>query len=139
MVLPLTDGLTITPEVELIEEAQLPTRTYKLDFVKGRCGGLVEGKEAMEQAAFKALNTIRFRHLIYSDDYGFENMVGHAELFVRGDLPRRIKEAILQDERFTEVENLQLDFISKEEVEVTCDLVTLYGKVQVLKEAISLV
>ena len=100
---------------------------------------MVEGKEAMEQAAFKILNTVRFRHLIYSDNYGFENMVGHAELFVRGDLPRRIKEAILQDERFTEVQNLKLDFISKEEVEVTCDLMTLYGKVQVLKEAISLV
>ena len=45
----------------------------------------------MEQAIYKVLDTIRYKHLIYTSRYGFEPMIGEDEIYVRGDLPRRIK------------------------------------------------
>ncbi|KYG90785.1 hypothetical protein A0U40_18095 [[Bacillus] sp. KCTC 13219] len=137
MVVP-TGDITITPEVEVEDAAQLPTRTYQLDFVRGRCGGFIDGQKAMEQAIFKVLNTVRFKYLIYSNDYGFENMIGHDELYVRGDLGRRIQEALLQDERITSLSNFQLEFVTKEDVLVDLVAHTIYGDVQLLKEAVRL-
>ncbi|UKJ43444.1 DUF2634 domain-containing protein [Lysinibacillus sp. ACHW1.5] len=135
MVVP-TEAITITPEIEVIDAVELPTRTYHLDFKKGCCTGFIDGQKAMEQAIFKALNTIRFEHLIYTNNYGFQNMVGYDELYVRGDLARRIHDAILQDERITSLENFSLEFTSKEDVLVTFIARTIYGDVSLLKEAI---
>lgn len=137
MVLPIGE-ITVTEELEVIDTALLPTRTYHLDFERGRCTGMIDSQKAMEQAIFKVLNTLRFAHLIYSDDYGFENMIGYEELFVRAELPRRIKEALLQDERITAVENFRLEF-EKDEVLVTFTCPTLYGDVVVLREGINFV
>ncbi|MES1046298.1 DUF2634 domain-containing protein [Heyndrickxia oleronia] len=137
MVLPV-GGITVTEDLEVVSEAQLPTRTYKLDFERGRCTGFIDRKEAMEQAILKVLRTKRFAHLIYSDDYGFQDMIGHEHLFVRGELPRRIKEALLQDERITSIENFKLDF-EKDEAFVSLTALTIYGDVNVLREAIPFV
>lgn len=137
MVLPV-GGITVTEDLEVVNEAQLPTRTYKLDFERGRCTGFIDRKEAMEQAILKVLRTKRFAHLIYSDDYGFQDMIGHERLFVRGELPRRIKEALLQDERITSIENFKLDF-EKDEAYVSLTAITIYGDVNVLREAIPFV
>ncbi|MEG0261165.1 MAG: DUF2634 domain-containing protein [Lysinibacillus sp.] len=136
MVLP-TGGILISNEIEVIDAAeQLPTKTYKLDFDKGTCRGFIEGKEAMEQAIFKVLNTIRFKHLIYSDDYGFEDMVGYERLYVRGELPRRITEALLQDERIKSIEDMLIEF-SSDEALASFTAITIYGDVHLLREGIS--
>ncbi|WP_042472775.1 DUF2634 domain-containing protein [Bacillus ndiopicus] len=135
MVVP-TGDITIIPDIEVEDASQLPTRTYQLDFVRGRCGGFVDGQKAMEQAIFKVLNTVRFKHLIYSDDYGFENMIGHDELYVRGDLGRRIQEALLQDERIISISDFRLEFVTKEDVLVDLVAHTIYGDVHLLKEAV---
>lgn len=137
MVLPV-GNITVTENFEVISEAQLPTRTYKLDFERGRCTGFIDRKEAMEQAILKVIRTKRFAHLIYSDNYGFQDMIGQDRLFVRGELPRRIKEALLQDERITAIENFKLDF-EKDEAYVSLTAVTIYGDVDVLREAIPFV
>ncbi|MBG9657812.1 DUF2634 domain-containing protein [Cytobacillus firmus] len=137
MVLPV-ENITVTEDFEVISEAQLPTRTYKLDFERGRCTGFIDRKTAMEQAILKVIRTKRFAHLIYSDNYGFQDMIGRDRLFVRGELPRRIKEALLQDERITAIENFRLDF-EKDEAYVSLTAVTIYGDVDVLREAIPFV
>lgn len=134
MVLPV-GNITVTEDLEVISGAELPTRTYKLDFEKGRCAGFIDRKAAMEQAIRKVLSTKRFAHLIYSDDYGFQNMIGRDRLFVQGELPRRVKEALLQDERITSIENFKLEF-NKDEAFVSLRADTIYGDVDVLREAV---
>lgn len=138
MVLPLSENIAITEETEVLDSANLPTKTYKLDFERGRCAGMIDGLEAMEQAIYKMFHTKRFAHLIYSDNYGFENMIGENEIFVRGDLPRRIREMLLQDERITSVDDFILDFV-KDEAYVSLTAVTIYGDVRVLREVIPFV
>ncbi len=135
MALP-TEAITITPDIEVMDAVELPTRTYYLDFKRGCCSGLIDGQKAMEQAIFKALNTIRFEHLVYTNNYGFQNMMGFDELYVRGDLGRRIQDALLQDERITSLENFSLEFTSKDDVLITFIARTIYGDVSLLKEAI---
>lgn len=137
MVLPIGE-IVVTEELEVVSEAQLPTKTYKLDLTKGRSAGQIDRKEAMEQAIMKVLQTKRFAHLIYSDDYGFENMIGYERLFVQGELPRRIKEALLQDERIASINNFKLVF-ERDEAFVSLSAVTIYGDVEVLREAIPFV
>ncbi|MDQ0269929.1 DUF2634 domain-containing protein [Cytobacillus purgationiresistens] len=137
MVLP-EGGIIVTENLEVVDEADLPTLTYKLDFIRGRCAGMVGGRRAIEQAIFKILQTVRFAHLIYSDDYGFENMMGYEELFARAELPRRIEESLFQDERITAIENMNLEF-NKDEVMVTFTAITNYGDVEVLREGIPFV
>lgn len=133
MVLPISENVVIEEETEVISTADLPTKTYKLDFERGRVTGMIEGLEAIEQAIFKELNTQRFAYMIYSDDYGFENMIGEDEIFVRGELPRRITEAILQDERITSIEYFTLFFV-EDAAWVKFTAVTIYGDVDVLRE-----
>ena len=55
MNLPTIETLSLTKEIEVIDAADLPTRTYKLDVENGRCGGFVEGLEAMKQAIYKII------------------------------------------------------------------------------------
>ncbi|QNK89447.1 DUF2634 domain-containing protein [Sporosarcina sp. resist] len=137
MVLPIGE-ITVLEDMEVIDTAQLPTRTYQLDFKRGRCTGMIDGLKAMEQAVFKVLQTKRFGHLIHSDDYGFEGMIGRDQLFVHGELPRRIKEALLQDERIVTLENFRLEF-EKDVAYVSFSCPTLYGDVVVLREVIDYV
>lgn len=132
MVLP-TGDFTVTDDVEVIEEATLPTKTYRLDFEKGLCLGMTDGLEAIRQAIFKVLSTIRFEHLIYSDDYGFENPIGKDEIFVRAEMPRSIHETLLQDERIISIENFEMD-IKGDTGNVTFTALTTYGDVDILQE-----
>lgn len=137
MVLP-EEGITLTEDMEVIEEENAPNKTYKLDFSRGRCRGFIDGREAMEQAVFKMLNTRRFAHLIYSDDFGFESLIGYEQLFVRGELPRRIEEALLQDDRITSIEDMTLEFI-KDKAYISFTAKTVYGDVNVLRGVIPFV
>ena len=54
------------------EEAEKPTRTYRLDLDSGRIIGTIDGIEAVNQAIRKAIITARYKCLIYDDDYGGE-------------------------------------------------------------------
>ena len=137
MVLPI-ESITLTEELETIESSEMATRTFKLDFAKGRCAGFIDGRRAIEQSILISLNTNRFAHLIFSDDFGFENMTGHERLFVAGELPRRIEEAVLHDERITAVENFKLEF-EGDSATVSFTALTIYGDVEVLKGGIPIV
>lgn len=109
MVIP--QGTTIPSEVEITEEQQ-PSLTYGIDLERNRIKGMVDGLEAVKQAVFLILQTERYRHLIYSSDYGseLEGLIGKDPLFVRSEFKRRITEALLQDDRIEDVTNFSIRF-----------------------------
>jgi hypothetical protein len=126
MVLPVGD-FTVIEDVEVIDPLTLPTKTYRLDFEKGCCAGMIDDVEALKQWMFKVLSTIRFNHIIYSDEYGFEEMIGKEQIYVRAELPRRVKEALLINERITAIEDMTLFFQDdKCLLKYTC--ISVYGK-----------
>lgn len=91
-------------------ESQRTSATYSLDFDSGRMGGRIDGLSAVKQAVFKILQTQRYKFAIYSFDYGFEKegLIGAAPGLIRAEMIRRVKEALLQDDRITDVADFQI-------------------------------
>lgn len=84
---------------------QMPTRTYRVDFSLGQAGGNIDGQRAMEQAVYKVLQTQLGGYPIYDDSYGMElcGLIGREQGYVESEVKRRIQEALLADERITQV------------------------------------
>jgi len=114
-----------------VEEVQQPSKTYRLDFEKGRIFGMTDGLEAVKQAVFKILQTDRFRYLIYSPDYGMEwnGLIGANPAFIRSELRRRITEALTQDDRIDSVTDFQID-ITGDTATVRFTVVSTFGSFQ---------
>lgn len=67
--------------------------------------GMCDDIEAMKQAIFKIINTERYKYLIYDWNYGIElnDLIGKPIPYVYAEIERRIKEALLADNRIKEV------------------------------------
>ncbi|GIP59684.1 DUF2634 domain-containing protein [Paenibacillus sp. FSL W8-0186] len=110
-------------------EAALETsRTYGIDFHKGRCTGMIDGLDAVRQAVYKILQTDRFTHLIYDANFGSElsGLQGQSQGYVRSEINRLIKEALLADNRISGVENMQIT-ITGDEAVATFTVVSIFG------------
>lgn len=98
-----------------------PSNTYKMTIEEERVDGkIVDEVEAVKQAVYKILNTERYKHIIYSTDYGVElaDLFGKPIPYVLPEIPRRITEALLVDDRIKKVDNFELDYNKKGDV--TC-------------------
>ncbi|WP_245583454.1 DUF2634 domain-containing protein [Paenibacillus assamensis] len=121
-------------ELELPEEQT--SRTYRLDVQKGRITGFVDEIEAVKQAVFKVLQTERFVYLIYSWNYGIElNVVmGENEAVVRSELKRIVTEALLADERITDVTDFSIHMVDRRTAAVEFTVVSIFGQVRIAEE-----
>ncbi len=90
-------------------EAAQPSRTYRIDFDSGRMRGMIDGESALRQFIRKAVATARYRYLIYDGRYGCEadQIIGAnvTDELLRAELPRVIREALIYDERISDVSN----------------------------------
>jgi len=104
-------GTIIPANLEIVEEQQ-PSLTYGIDFDRGRVVGMVDGLEAVKQAVFLILQTERYRHLIFSPDYGseLEGLIGRDPLYVQSEIKRRIREALMHDDRIEDVTDFSIRF-----------------------------
>lgn len=98
-----------------IEEIQIPTRTYKIevrvDGLDDRINGYSDGLDAIRQTIYLILNTERYEYIIYSWNYGVEllDLFGKPMNYVMSEIPRRVKEALTQDDRISDVTNFEFD------------------------------
>lgn len=102
----IPQGAQITESKDDVARTVAPSKTYELDLAGGRIGRLgMDGREAVKQAIHKALSTRRYEYLIYSSDYGMEwspeGLAGRS--MVESELERWIREALMPDDRITEV------------------------------------
>lgn len=118
--------------IETVSEEQV-TRTYKIDFKKGRVGGIIDGKEALKQAIYKAIITARFRFPIYDDQYSCElkDLIGEdisRELF-ETEVRRVIIDALIYIEEVVDVRDFD---ITREgnKVHITFTVDSIYGEIQ---------
>lgn len=114
-----------------------PSKTYKLNSDTQTIVGYCEGREAIEQAIYLILNIERFEWIIYSWAYGSElqSLIGKSIPYVTSELQRRIKEALLQDDRINNVENFRMSY-SGSKVLVSFDVSTVKGVIPVSKEVL---
>jgi phage baseplate assembly protein W len=118
-----------------VEEQQQPSLTWKLDLENKRITQMIDGLEAVKQSVFKILSTDRFKHLIYSFNYGAEldGLIGSSPLFVESEVKRRVTEALLQDDRINRVENFKFTF-EGETVLVTFTVDSIFGSFEETRE-----
>ena len=86
-------------------EEEIIYRTYRMDFKNKRIIGMVDGVDAAVQAIFKALQTRRFAHIIYDDQYGCDifNKIGNLSLtqsYLDTDIPAMIEDTFQNEGKF---------------------------------------
>lgn len=132
--LPVRDTRNDINENITVEESL--TRTYKMKLFGDRINGKTDEQEAMKQAIYKILNTERYSYSIYSWNYGIElkDLFGKPKNFCKSELKRRIKEALIQDERILDVNAFSFEDKKRRELAVTFTANTIYGDVNIMKE-----
>lgn len=130
---------TATDESGAISVAMTPTqpnKTYKMMIDTDRIQGTItDDLEAVKQAIYKIINTERYKFLIYSWNYGIEleDLFGKPIPYVLPEIPRRIKEALTQDDRIKDVLGSDLTYNRKGDVLAKFTVVTIYGNLEIEK------
>lgn len=130
---------TATDESGAISVAMTPTqpnKTYRMMIDTDRIQGTItDDLEAVKQAIYKIINTERYKFLIYSWNYGIEleDLFGKPIPYVLPEIPRRIKEALTQDDRIDDVLGFDLSYDRKGNVLAKFTVVTIYGSVEIEK------
>lgn len=122
------------------EEETETSRTYQIDWEKGRIRGFMDGAEAMKQFIKKALLTPRFQCLIYDTQYGSElqetfRNPNISREYLETELPFLIEDALIYDGRILKVSNMEIAFGEtypmKDSVAITFEVDTIFGKIPV--------
>lgn len=117
--------------------ASMPNKTYRMRIEEDRVRGTITGDiEAVRQSVYKILNTERYKHIIYSWNYGVElqDLFGKPIPYVLPEIPRRIREALIQDDRITEVDSFDLSYTKGGDVLAKFVVHTIYGDIEESKE-----
>ena len=98
-------------------------------------GTITDDLEAVKQAIYKIINTERYKFLIYSWNYGIEleDLFGKPIPYVLPEIPRRIKEALTQDDRIKDALGFDLTYNRKGDVLAKFTVVTIYGNLEIEK------
>lgn len=113
-----------------------PSYTYAMDLENKRIIGNNDKLAAVKQAVYKILNTERYHTLIYSWNYGVElsSLYGKPVSFCVPEIERRIKEALIQDDRISDVHDFTFDFPKKGVIATTFIVESTEGTFEENKE-----
>lgn len=118
--------IPVSNQLKEVDVMTIPTKDYRLDgeHITGTC----EELEELRQTIFCILNTERYRHPVYSWNYGIDlmDLYGKPTDYVMSELKRRITEALKQDDRIKAVEAFEFEVTGKQ-ILVTFFVRTIYG------------
>ncbi|MGM9543582.1 MAG: DUF2634 domain-containing protein [Romboutsia timonensis] len=91
---------------------KMPSYTYNINRNTNRISGYIDNKDAIIQSIYLILQTERYESMIYNWYYGveFDNLVGKNRDYVTSELKRVIREALLEDDRITEVTSFSIEY-----------------------------
>lgn len=118
-----------------IEVTREPSLTYKMNIEEETIVGTCDDLEAMKQAIYKIINTERYQYLIYSWNYGVElaELFGEPVSWCIPEIERRIREALLQDDRIESVTDFEFE-TNKRVVHTTFIVHTIFGEIEIEKD-----
>lgn len=94
----------------------------------------VTGAEAVAVWAWNALSTVRYRHEIFSWDYGCEvdTLTGqsYSSETKKAEAARYVREALLQSSYITGVEDIRVSFAGST-LSISCKVQTVYGPLRI--------
>lgn len=118
-------------------EIRQTSRTWRMNIDNESINGFItDDIDAVKQAVYKILNTERYKHIIYSSNYGIElaELFGKPMPFVLPEIPRRIKEALIQDDRVKDVDDFRLEPDKTGNIQVDFTVRSIFGAFNVKKE-----
>lgn len=94
-----------------ITDKTFASRTYKIIIDRDRISRYTDDLDAVKQAVYLILSSERYKHIIYSWDYGVEllSLYGKPMPYVMSEIPRRVKEALIQDNRIKDVTDFKFE------------------------------
>lgn len=131
--LPGTDSSDTGTAIGIASTEKYPNKTYRMKIDDEKIEGTITTDlEAVQQAVYKILNTERYKHVIYSWNYGVElaDLFGKPIPYVLPEIPRRIREALVQDDRINDVTDFDLSYTKDGSVLAKFTVVTIYGDLQ---------
>lgn len=110
-------------------------KEYGIDFTTGQLTGkIVEGLEAIKVWIWLCMHTERFRHAIYSADYGtsLEQYIGHmlSEEYINTDCESEITDALLINEYIESIEDFEA-VRNSDSLNISFRVVTKFGNIEV--------
>lgn len=110
-------------------------KEYGIDFTTGQLTGkIVEGLEAIKVWIWLCMHTERFRHAIYSADYGtsLEQYIGHmlSEEYINTDCESEITDALLINEYIESIEDFEA-VRNSDILNISFRVVTKFGNIEV--------
>lgn len=128
----LSDAKTIKEDNSQV--VKVP-REYGIDFQTGQLTGkIVEGLEAIKVWIWLCMHTERFRHAIYSADYGtnLEQYIGHmlSEEYINTDCESEITDALLINEYIESIEDFEA-VRNSDSLNISFRVVTKFGSIEV--------
>ena len=108
----LPQGTDTDLNINIATTSIVPNKSYRMKIADEKILGNIDELDAIAQACYKILNTERYQYVIYSWNYGIElqYLFSKPIPYVYSELPRRIKEALTQDDRINSVEDFELSY-----------------------------
>lgn len=124
-----------TQNITSISIEKQKSKTYHMNDNKSEVRGDIDGLEAMRQCIYKIIYTERYKYLIYNWNYGIEleDLFGKNYSYVIPEVERRITEALLADDRITDVYDFSFT-PNKENLLVTFSVMTDFGVIEIEKK-----
>ena len=128
----LPQGGSLPP---IVSVESMPSLTWYINKATNRIQGTVDNYDAVVQAVQVILNVERFRWQIYSPYSGMQwrGLIGEDPGYVAAELQRRIRDALMMDDRVTGVKDFKYS-IADDVLTASLTVTTVYGDVQTTTE-----
>jgi hypothetical protein len=125
-----TDYLTTA----LLAEQKEKTETFAIHMKENIVSGTIDDLAALQQSIYLTLSIEADQYIIYPHTYGLKtiDLIGEQPYYIRAILTDRIKDALLRDDRITDVTNFEFEN-NKNKMHVTFTVSTIYGAMNVTK------
>lgn len=119
----------------VIDDSPQPPMTWKLDREHNRLIGIIDEKDALEQAVYIILNVERYAYLIHTWNFGIElqGLFGMPTNYVQSELKRVIAEALEQDDRVESADSFSF-IVQRESLIVQFTVHSIYGDIPITQE-----
>lgn len=117
--------------IEDIQEEKKAYKAFGIDFEKKKISGIIDGKEALDQAVKLALMTQRYRYAAFSHYYGtdYTDVFEEGEQKAMGKLKNAICDSLCCDERIKAVDNFSFEKKGKS-MYVKFRVLSIYGETE---------
>lgn len=123
------------------KEKKIVPKEYEIDYKTGQLTGrIVEGKEAIKVWIWLALHTPRYRHYIYTWDYGseFEDLIGqgYTEEYIAAETLRMTEDCLLINENIQSITEFGIN-MAGDTLTISFTAGTIYGDIKFKNQAIT--